>query len=85
FALKQYQKGLKDNLGDVIARETTTLEKSATGGSGTEADLKQMAEGVPAVRIVDTLLRHANAQGASDIHIEPLEDSLLIHYRIDGL
>lgn len=80
-ALKLYQQGLKDNLGDVIARETAALEKSA-GGEVKEAEL---AEGVPAVRIVDTLLRHAAAQNASDIHIEPLEESLLIRYRIDGL
>jgi type IV pilus assembly protein PilB len=81
-ALKQYQQGLKDNLGDVIQRETAALEKVA---DGKEENLKQIAEGVPAVRIVDTLLRHANAQGASDIHIEPLETSLLIRYRIDGI
>ena len=85
-ALKQYQRGLKDNLGEVIARETEALKQSAGAmGEVKEADLKQMAEGVPAVRIVDTLLRHANAQGASDIHIEPLEDTLLIRYRIDGI
>ncbi|MEK7133670.1 MAG: GspE/PulE family protein [Patescibacteria group bacterium] len=83
-ALKFYQQGLKDNLGDVIQRETTALEKTALGG-GKEEDLKQMAEGVPAVRLVDTLIRHANAQGASDIHIEPLEGNLLIRYRIDGI
>ncbi|MBI5456698.1 Flp pilus assembly complex ATPase component TadA [Candidatus Kaiserbacteria bacterium] len=82
-ALKQYQQGLKDTLGDVIKRETTALEKEK-GGDG-EAALKQMAEGVSAVRIVDTLLRHASAQNASDIHIEPLENSLLIRYRIDGI
>ena len=80
-ALKQYQRNLKDNLGDVIRKETEALQ----GVGGTETDLRQMAEGVSAVRIVDTLLRHANAQGASDIHIEPQEDSLLIRYRIDGL
>lgn len=80
FALKQYQQGLKDNLGDVIERETAALAGAVAG-----TDEKQMAEGVPAVRIVDTLLRHANAQNASDIHIEPLEDTLLIRYRIDGL
>jgi len=80
-ALKQYQQELKDNLGDVIKRETEAL----AGKVATDEDLKQVAEGVPAVRIVDTLLRHANAQGASDIHIEPLEDSLLIRYRIDGI
>ena len=84
FALKQYQQGLKDNLGDVIKRETEALAKSGTVKEK-EEDLRQMAEGVSAVRIIDTLLRHANAQGASDIHIEPLEDTLLIRYRIDGI
>lgn len=44
-----------------------------------------MAEDLPVVRIVDTLLRHAIVQGASDIHIEPMEESLLIRYRIDGI
>ena len=82
-ALKQYQQGLKDNLGDVIQRETIALEKII--GNGKEEDIRVLAEGVPAVRIVDTLLRHASAQGASDIHIEPLEETLLIRYRIDGI
>jgi len=83
-ALKQYQRGLKDNLGEVIRRETSVLETTKDIPVG-EADLREMAEGVSAVRIVDTLLRHANAQNASDIHIEPLETSLLIRYRIDGI
>jgi type IV pilus assembly protein PilB len=79
-ALKQYQRGLKDNLGDVIKRETEALAQI-----GGVEDERKMAEGVPAVRIIDTILRHANAQGASDIHIEPLEEALLVRYRIDGL
>ncbi|MBI2612209.1 type II/IV secretion system protein [Candidatus Kaiserbacteria bacterium] len=81
-ALKQYQQSLKDNLGEVIRRETEVLEK---GETEKDKDLQQVAEGVPAVRIVDTLLRHANAQNASDIHIEPMEEKLLIRYRIDGI
>jgi type IV pilus assembly protein PilB len=83
-ALKLYQQGLRDNLGEVIARETAALEKHVES-DGSEKALKEMAEGVSAVRIVDTLIRHANAQGASDIHIEPLEEKLLIRYRIDGI
>ncbi len=83
-SLKLYQQGLKDNLGDVLARETAALAKTAVD-EGKEEDIRQLAEGVPAVRIVDTLIRHANAQNASDIHIEPLEDTLLIRYRIDGI
>jgi len=84
-ALKQYQAGLKDTLGDVIERETAAIAAAPTTNKDGEEDLRQVAEGTSAVRIVDTLLRHANAQGASDIHIEPLEDSLLIRYRIDGI
>jgi len=80
LALKQYQQSLKDNLGEVIRRETEVLESGDK-----DKDLQQVAEGVPAVRIVDTLLRHANAQNASDIHIEPMEEKLLIRYRIDGI
>src|SRR3989344_3995930 len=80
LALKQYQQSLKDNLGEVIRRETEVLESGDK-----DKDLQQVAEGVPAVRIVDTLLRHANAQNASDIHIEPMEETLLIRYRIDGI
>jgi type IV pilus assembly protein PilB len=82
LALKLYQQGLKDNLGDVIKRETEALNE---GEEVKEENLQKMAEGTSAVRIVDTLLRHATAQGASDIHIEPLDQSLLIRYRIDGL
>jgi type IV pilus assembly protein PilB len=81
-ALKQYQQGLKDNLGDVIKRETEAL---GAGSESSPEDLQKVAEGSSSVRIVDTLLRHAAAQGASDIHIEPGENSLLIRYRIDGI
>ena len=84
--LRQYQKSLRDELGDIIARESQTLEKFGKLGSGeSERDLRKLAEGVPAVRVLDSLLRHAIVQNASDIHIEPQEDALLIRYRIDGI
>ncbi len=85
YALKEYQQSLKENLGDVIKHETETLKAGVGVGAGAEEDLRKIAEGVPAVRIIDTLIRHASAQGASDIHIEPMENSLLIRYRIDGI
>ena len=50
-----------------------------------EKDLKKLAEDLPVIRIVDTLLNHAIIQGASDIHIEPMENQLLVRYRIDGV
>lgn len=87
-ALLQYQKSLKAEFGDLIQKEIGTIKTIAdTDGEGgaSEDDLKKMAEDLPVVRIVDTLLKHAIIQGASDIHIEPLEEQLLVRYRIDGL
>ena len=79
-ALKQYQQGLKNNLGEVIRCEVELLQRSRGNGSP-----KEVAEDASAVRIVDILLKHASSQQASDVHIEPIEDILLVRYRIDGL
>jgi len=86
FALRQYQKTLKDEFGDLIMKNASELKVlSEEGSEVSERDLKQMAEDLPVVRIVDTLLRHAIIQGASDIHIEPMEQEVLVRYRIDGV
>ncbi len=87
-AIVQYQKSLKAEFGDLIQKETASLKMIAES-EGQEnvsgEDLKKIAEDLPVVRIVDTLLKHAILQNASDIHIEPMEDQLLVRYRIDGL
>jgi len=87
-ALIQYQKNLKDEFGDIIQTESENLKTIAEisdNDKSSEGDLKKMAEELPVVRIVDTLLKHAIIQDASDIHIEPLEKEVLVRYRIDGL
>jgi type IV pilus assembly protein PilB len=86
-AIIQYQKSLKAEFGDIIQKESATLKTIAedAGGSTSEEDLKKIAENLPVIRIVDTLLKHAIIQDASDIHIEPMEAELLVRYRIDGL
>ena len=85
-ALRQYQKTLKAEFGDLIMKDASELKVlSESGEEVSEKDLKKMAEDLPVVRIVDTLLRHAIIQGASDIHIEPMEEEVLVRYRIDGI
>ena len=88
-ALIQYQKNLKDEFGDIIKADAdeikTITEKLPGEDDASEGDLKKLAEELPVVRIVDTLLKHAIIQNASDIHIEPLEDQVLVRYRIDGI
>ncbi|MCC6290701.1 type II/IV secretion system protein [Candidatus Nomurabacteria bacterium] len=86
-ALLQYQKSLKAEFGELVGAEAAKLktlseEEAAEFG---EKELKEMAEDLPVVRIVDTLLSHAITQQASDIHIENFEKEVVIRYRIDGL
>jgi len=85
-ALIQYQRSLKAEFGDIIQKESAALRKITEGQpTAEEGDLKKLAEDIPVVRIVDTLLKHAIIQNASDIHIEPMEKDLLVRYRIDGI
>ncbi len=86
--LLQYQKSLKAEFGDLIQKDAVSLKSIPDENNEeevSEEDLKKRADDVPVVRIVDTLLKHAILQDASDIHIEPQENELLVRYRIDGL
>ncbi|MDD5342113.1 MAG: GspE/PulE family protein [Patescibacteria group bacterium] len=77
--LKQYHKGIK-----------ARFEEMATPGEKPEIpadqkDLKKLAQDLPIIRIVDTLLEYAIYESASDIHIEPNEKDVIVRYRIDGV
>ena len=81
YAVEQYQKSLEAEFGEIIKVESEKVPKT----SGEEAELKKIAEDLPVVSIVDTLIKHAILQDASDIHIEPMEKEVLVRYRIDGI
>ncbi len=73
-----------------IEAEFSNLIKEGGGGAAkneTELNeaLKKMAEQIPIIRVVDTLLEYAIFEKASDIHIEPEEENVLVRYRIDGV
>jgi general secretion pathway protein E len=74
----------------------TALQKIVEGMGGAGSDghaepeedvnhLRDMAFEAPVVRLVNLLIDGALAADASDVHIEPFEDSLRVRYRIDGL
>lgn len=84
--LKQYQKTLEAEFGEIIKKETGMVRQIKEEGEVPEGeDLKKAAEELPIIKIVDTLLKHAIIQSASDIHIEPLEKEVIVRYRIDGI
>lgn len=78
--LRQYEKSLKAEFGDILTDEVNNHKEEEK-----DNDLEKIAAGLPIIRIVDTLLKHAILQSASDIHIEPLEKEVVVRYRIDGV
>ncbi len=76
--LKQYHKSLKAEFNYL----NDDISKVAEDG---DKNLKKLAEDLPVVRIVDTLLEYAIMESASDIHIEPEEKDVIVRYRIDGV
>ncbi|RLC38083.1 hypothetical protein DRH27_03160, partial [Candidatus Falkowbacteria bacterium] len=74
--LKQYHKSLKAEFDYLDGKKSP---------SGDKNNLKKLAEDLPVVRIVDTLLEYSVIESASDIHIEPEEKNVLVRYRIDGI
>ena len=84
--LQQYKKSLKADFDDLIQKESLSIKSVIENDNApSERDLKKLAEDIPIVKIVDTLISHAILQNASDIHVEPQEDSLVVRYRIDGI
>lgn len=68
---RDFKKIIEDNVQESLHNASRNLE---------EASLQ-----VPVVAIVDNILSYATSLRASDIHMEILEDSTLIRYRIDGI
>lgn len=84
--LSQYRKSLDVEFQNIIQKESTNVsDTSGEDVEKSEADLKAIAEDLPIVKIVDSLIFHAISQNASDIHIEPGEKELTVRYRIDGI
>ncbi len=48
-------------------------------------DLLDSADDAPTIRLINGIIAEAARQGASDIHIEPYETSLVVRMRVDGV
>lgn len=48
-------------------------------------DLLESADDAPIIRLINALLSQAIKEGASDIHIEPYEQELVVRFRVDGV
>ncbi|MFA6295971.1 MAG: GspE/PulE family protein [Patescibacteria group bacterium] len=72
MALDLYNKGLEQKYEELIKKDIAQIKKPE-------------AEEVPIVKLIDTLIEYAYQNRASDIHIEPLKESIIVRFRIDGV
>ncbi len=93
-ALQFFQKSLKAEFGEMVGGAGFLEQEGESEGfvikpgekeEETNLNLQKAAEDLPVIKIVDTFLKHAILQQASDIHIEPEEKDVVIRYRIDGV
>ncbi|MCD6500861.1 type II/IV secretion system protein [bacterium] len=84
--LGQYQESLQAEFSELIKKEAKGIKEIREEKAVSEGEeLAKQAQELPIIRIVETLLKHAILQRASDIHIEPSEKEVLVRYRIDGI
>jgi type IV pilus assembly protein PilB len=79
---------VKQSAAEAMAHLSADIDKGDIYDTDTIAD--QMAEELqaddkPVVKLVNSLLIEAIETGASDVHMEPQKERLLIRYRIDGI
>jgi general secretion pathway protein E len=65
-------------VGDVEQRDELAFDADVQ-------QLKDLASEAPVIRLVSLLITNALELRASDIHIEPFENRLIVRYRIDGV
>jgi len=85
---------LEEDLQSIFAQygEAVSADFQNTIQEGIKASLKlrgveakKAALEVPIVSLTDNLISYAASLGATDIHIEPLADEVLVRFRVDGL
>lgn len=77
-ALDQYRGNISSELTKVIANNDEAPEDE-------EVDESDLAEDSPVAQTVNIIIEYGVKTGASDIHIEPREEFVVVRYRIDGV
>jgi general secretion pathway protein E/type IV pilus assembly protein PilB len=71
---------------DELSAETPPAVVAGDGEAGGEAERElEQAQEASVIKLVNDLLLEAIRERATDVHIEPYEDRLIIRYRVDGI
>jgi len=82
-ALERLYGGGKSSMGAIVEGIQARADDEEDWGD--VEHLKDLASEAPVIRLVNLILAKALESRASDIHIEPFENRLIVRYRIDGV
>jgi type IV pilus assembly protein PilB len=89
--LKKYFKDAKPksaddvNIGAVAEVITAAYSIEEVANKAIASGDVESEDSAPIIQLVNRIIEDAYVQGASDIHVEPMEKDMVIRYRIDGL
>jgi type IV pilus assembly protein PilB len=88
-AIDQYSTPKTDDSFEKIMKdmkETEEVELISDGGEKLDArEIEHLTQEAPIIRLTNTIIRQAVIAKASDVFIEPMEKTVRIRYRIDGI
>jgi len=85
-ALNKYYGAADDSVGQMIQDITEgEVEIGQLGGGALESDGSAVEADAPIIKLVNTIIVDAFKARASDIHLEPMEKTFRVRYRIDGV
>lgn len=78
--------GIRSDVGGIIddIDEGLQTQEASPGAQEELGNLQDMADAAPVIRLVNSILRQAVTEKASDIHISPERDRAQVRLRIDG-
>ena len=72
-------------MSEEVLEEIQVVQEGTERGEDAAERLKEMASGTKVISEVNRIIYNAASKRASDIHIEPMEKSVRMRYRIDGI
>lgn len=82
--LSQYQ-GLESEVSEAVESAESEEERRKKKKKTKQEIFNEASDDAPAARIVNSLLKRAIRDKASDIHIEPTEKEVSVRFRLDGV
>ena len=82
-----FYESLTGEVGEALGSFDTELDGEITtqNEASIQESLEHIKEDAPVTKVVATILRYAVDGGASDIHIEPTSEKVIVRFRVDGI